>query len=66
MAAVSTHPRVNIRPDDLFFSGTAAVALAAVLIGFARRYFLAGLPRAPLPSLLVHVHGAVCAGSLLG
>jgi hypothetical protein len=58
MAAASTHPRLNVRPDDLFFSGMAAVALASVLVGFARTYFLAGLLRAPLPNLLVHVHGA--------
>jgi len=32
------------------------VALIVVLIGFARTYFLAGLFRAPLPNLLVHIH----------
>jgi hypothetical protein len=36
----------------------AAVALVVVLIGFARTYFLAGVFRAPLPNLLVHIHGA--------
>jgi hypothetical protein len=36
----------------------AAVALIVVLIGFARTYFLAGVFRAPLPNLLVHIHGA--------
>jgi hypothetical protein len=50
--------RLHPRNDDLFFSGMAAVALIAVLVGFARTYFLAGLFRAPLPNLLVHVHGA--------
>ena len=34
----------------------AAIALIVVLIGFARTYFLAGLLRAPLPNLLVHIH----------
>ena len=58
MSVASTYPRLNIRSDDLFFSGMAAVALVAVLVGFARTYFLAGLFRAPLPSLLVHIHAA--------
>jgi len=58
MVTVSTHRRLNIRLDDLFFSGMAGVALVAVLVGFARTYFLAGLFRAPLPNLLVHIHGA--------
>ncbi len=53
MAAASRHPRLNVRPDDLFFSGMAAVALAAVLVGFARTYFLAGLFRAPWSTLLL-------------
>lgn len=34
----------------------AAVAVLAVLVGFARSYFLAGMLFAPLPSLLVHIH----------
>jgi len=58
MATATARPRLNLRSDDLFFSGMAAVALIAVLVGFARTYFLAGWFRAPLPSLLVHIHGA--------
>ncbi|HEX4802582.1 MAG TPA: hypothetical protein VFV14_03665 [Myxococcaceae bacterium] len=58
MAAASAHPRLNFRADDLFFSAMAAVALVVVLVGFARTYFLAGLFRAPLPNLLVHIHAA--------
>lgn len=58
MAAATARPRLHLRYDDLFFSGMAAVALIAVLVGFARTYFLAGLFRAPLPNLLVHIHGA--------
>jgi hypothetical protein len=58
MPTVSARPRLHLRYDNLFFSGMAAVALLAVLIGFARTYFLAGLFRAPLPNLLVHIHGA--------
>ncbi len=56
MATATVRP--HLRYDDLFFSGMAAVALVVVLIGFARTYFLAGLFRAPLPNLLVHIHGA--------
>jgi hypothetical protein len=29
------------------------------LVSFARTYFLAGVFRAPLPNLLIHIHGAV-------
>jgi hypothetical protein len=31
---------------------------AAILFGFAKTYFLAGMVRAPLPNLLIHIHGA--------
>lgn len=58
MATVAARPRRSIRTDDLFFSGMAIVSLVAVFVGFARTYFLAGLFRAPLPNLLLHVHGA--------
>jgi hypothetical protein len=47
------------RIDRLFFSGVAVVILATVFLGFARTYYLAGVFRAPLPNLLVHIHGAV-------
>lgn len=49
----------HIRSDDVFFLSMAAVAAIAILIGFARTYFLAGMIRAPLPSLLVHIHAVV-------
>ncbi len=45
--------------DNYFFSAMALLILATVFIGFARTYFLAGVFRAPLPSLLVHIHGAL-------
>src|SRR5258706_163779 len=32
--------------------------LVSVFIGFARSYFLAGVFRAPLPSPIIHIHGA--------
>jgi hypothetical protein len=59
VAIASTRPRLSFRADDLFFSAMATLALAVVLVGFARTYFLAGLFRAPLPNLLIHIHAAV-------
>jgi hypothetical protein len=50
--------RLRLGYDNLFFGGMAGVALIAVLVGFARTYYLAGLFRAPLPNLLVHIHAA--------
>ena len=47
------------RPDNLFFPGVAVLILATVFLGFARTYYLAGVFRAPLPNLLIHIHGAV-------
>jgi hypothetical protein len=58
MATATERPRLHLRSDNVFFSGMAAVALITVLVGFSRTYFLAGLFRAPLPNLLVHIHGA--------
>ena len=56
MANASARPRLQY--ENLFFFGMAGVALITILVGFARTYFLAGLFRAPLPNLLVHIHGA--------
>ena len=47
------------RFDNLFFSGVAVVILVSVFVGFAHSYYLAGMLKAPLPNLLVHIHGAV-------
>jgi|SRR5215470_4959492 len=47
------------RYDHLFFAGMSCLMLATVFVGFAPTYYLAGLFHAPLPSLIVHVHGAV-------
>jgi FtsH-binding integral membrane protein len=46
------------RFDHLFFSGMALLLLATVAVGFARTYYLAGVFRAPLPSPIIHFHGA--------
>lgn len=41
------------------FSGMAVIIFASVFVGFARTYYLAGVFKAPLPNLLVHIHGVV-------
>jgi hypothetical protein len=51
--------REHLRSDDVFFFCMAVVAAIAILVGFARTYFLAGMMLAPLPSLLVHVHAVL-------
>ena len=37
----------------------ALLILGTVFLGFAHSYYLAGIFRAPLPSLIVHINGAV-------
>src|ERR1700719_4551859 len=44
--------------DHVFFSGMAVLLLGSVFVGFAPSYYLAGMFHAPLPSLIVHLHGA--------
>jgi hypothetical protein len=58
--SVSYQARVLPGPryDHVFFSGTALLIPITVFVGFAHTYYLAGLVRAPLPSLIVHLHGA--------
>ena len=67
MAAVvarpSSSPRLLIdvpgcRYDHLFFSAMALMMLGTVFVGFAHSYYLAGVFGAPLPSLIIHLHGA--------
>ena len=67
MAAVvarpSSSPRFLIdvpgcRYDHLFFSAMALMMLGTVFVGFAHSYYLAGVFGAPLPSLIIHLHGA--------
>jgi hypothetical protein len=53
----AARPPRKIRSDDLFFLGMAVMSLIVVLISFARIYFLVGMFRAPLPNLLLHIHG---------
>ncbi|PYU73132.1 MAG: hypothetical protein DMG49_06685 [Acidobacteria bacterium] len=67
MATVVAHPSNPTKPsiglpgrryDHVFFSAMALLILATVFAGFARTYYLAGVFRAPLPSLTIHLHGA--------
>jgi len=51
--------------DNIFFSGMALLILVTVFTGFARTYFMAGVFRAPLPNLLIHIHGAVFSSWIL-
>jgi hypothetical protein len=45
--------------DRVFFSCMIVFAFVVAVTGFWPTYFGAGMVRAPLPSTLVHVHGAV-------
>jgi hypothetical protein len=65
VATVSGAPSVPVlqRPgrrfDHVFFPAMAVILTATMVVGFARTYFLAGLFRAPLPNILIHIHGVV-------
>jgi len=52
-------PTQRIRSDDIFFPAMALVSFGIVFYGFAPSYFLAGMVRAKLPNMLVHIHGAI-------
>jgi hypothetical protein len=45
--------------DSIFFPGMAVLMLASVFVGFGPTYYWAGMFKAPLPNLLIHIHGAV-------
>ena len=64
MATTVARPIVK-RYDRIFFPSILALILATVFIGFSRTYYLAGMVRAPLPNVLIHVHGAVFTSWLL-
>jgi hypothetical protein len=67
MVTASEFPQANARTanlpgrrfDHVFFTGMALVMLVTVFVGFAHTYYLAGLFRAPLPSRIIQIHGAV-------
>jgi len=50
---------VNRTAERIFYSGMAILLCICVYIGFSPTYFQAGMLRAPLPSPILHVHGAV-------
>ena len=58
MSTATVHP-ARKSADDYFFAAMAFLVLVYVFIGFAHTYYLAGVFHAKLPSLLVHVHGAL-------
>src|ERR1700686_1544670 len=49
----------------VFFSTMAVLLLGSVFLGFAHSYYLAGMFHAPLPSVIVHVHGAIFSSWIL-
>src|SRR3984893_2635172 len=51
--------------DHVFFSSMAVLLLASVFLGFARSYYLAGVFHAPLPGMIIHVHGALFSSWIL-
>jgi len=51
--------------EHVFFSAMAVLILFAVVLGFGRTYYFAGVFRAPLPSWVIHVHGAVFSAWIL-
>jgi hypothetical protein len=55
-----THYRpVKRGAERAFYSGMAILLCVCVYIGFSPTYFQAGMLRAPLPSPILHIHGAV-------
>ena len=62
VAAVSANAPTRLpgrKYDRQFFFAIVILLLAVVAIGFAPTYYLAGGPRAPLPSRIVHVHAVI-------
>jgi hypothetical protein len=58
MVIKSEHAPARRRYERYFFTGVALLILGTVFLGFAKTYFLAGVFSAPLPSWVIHVHGA--------
>jgi len=50
---------VNRKVERAFYSGMAVLLCICVYIGFSPTYFQAGMLHAPLPSPILHIHGAV-------
>ncbi len=56
---VGINPRTHERAENRFFTAMSLILLVTVLVGFARSYFLAGVVRAHLPNVLIHIHAAL-------
>jgi hypothetical protein len=50
---------INRTAERIFYTGMSILLCVCVYIGFAPTYFRAGIVRAPLPSPILHFHGAV-------
>jgi hypothetical protein len=57
--ATATVPVAHKRADHVFFPAMALLILAIVVIGFGQSYFLNGMMFGKLPSMWVHIHGAL-------
>ena len=53
-----TYRPVNRTVERFFYSAMALLLCVCVYIGFGPTYFRAGMLRAPLPSPILHIHGA--------
>ena len=51
--------------DRYFFSAMTLLILILVAVGFAPKYYAAGVFRAPLPSVIIHVHAVVFSAWIL-
>ena len=58
MATAVASPQ-KLRADDIFSPAMALLILGVVVLGFGQTYFFAGMLRAKLPNILVHIHGAI-------
>ena len=56
-ASASSHVPNRVL-DHAFFTTMILVLWTIIVLGFSKTYFLAGMVRAPLPNLLIHLHGA--------
>lgn len=64
-AIPATNSLPGRRFDHVFFPGLAWLMLIIVFVGFAPSYYLAGVVRAPLPSLAIHVHAVLFSSWIL-
>jgi len=54
-----TYKPVNRTVERAFYTGMSILMCVCVYIGFSPTYFQAGMVHAPLPSPILHIHGAV-------